>query len=168
MDEKNYELAIEAFELALKSDKEFVLALDDLAVCYKVMENFDKAIKYYLKSLSIFPECDFALMNLAAIYNLKSDFKTANNYYKKLIAYQPQNPEGYYGLGKNLIIDEDYTEAFQNVIKAHKIYIEENSDYQKDTEVLLELIFQQMKDAGKEKEFRKMASDANSKVIFSE
>lgn len=34
MRDKNYKLAIESFQMALKKDPKFVLALDDIAMCY--------------------------------------------------------------------------------------------------------------------------------------
>ena len=159
MEEEKYKLAIEAFEKALKKDGDFVLALDDIAASHRRLEKFDEAIKYYKRSLAIFPEGDFALMNIGVIYNLKKDYKTANEYYKKLIHFQPNNAEGFYGLGRNYYYLEDYENAMINIISAHKIYVAEKDVYAKDSEQMLGIIYQNMKEKGKEKDFIRIATE---------
>lgn len=166
MEEKKYDLAIESFGIALKEDKYFVLAYDDIAVCYRQMNDFDNAIKYYKKSLSIFPEGDFALKNIGVIYSLKSDFKTSNEYYQKFIKFYPQDAEGYFGLGKNQILQEDLENALVNIFIAHKIYLKENSAYIKDTETLESIIFKEMKKKGDEQKFIKIASENGININF--
>lgn len=168
MKDKKYDLAIESFEIALKNDKNFVLSNDDIAVCYRQMNDYDNAIKYYKKSLSIFPEGDFALKNIGVVYTLKSDFKTSNEYYQKLINFYPTDAEGYYGLGKNLILLEDLEKALLNVLKAHKIYIKENSAYTKDAETLESIIYQEMKKKGEEQKFIDIANENGITINFSE
>jgi len=70
MQAQNYKLAIEGLQLALKQDPKFVLALDDIAVCYRQLEDYDNAVKYYKKSLDIYPEGEYALMNIGVVYSL--------------------------------------------------------------------------------------------------
>lgn len=159
MEDGKFKLAIEGFEMALKKDEKFVLALDDMAASHRKLENFDKAIKYYKKSLAIYPEGDFALMNMGVIYNLKKDYKTSNEFYKKLIGFYPRSAEGYYGLGRNYAFLDEDENALINIINAHKIYVEEKSDYVKDSQQMLEVIFQMMKKKGKEKDFVRIASE---------
>lgn len=159
MEEKNYQSAIEHFNLALKEDDKFVLALDNLAMSHRRLEEYDKAISYYKKSLEIYPEGDFALTNIAVVYNLKKDYVTSNSYYQKLIDFHPDNPEGYYGLGRNLFITENYPESLVNLFKAHKIYVEQDSDYVKDSQQIISYIFNDMKEEGKEAEFRRIAAE---------
>lgn len=161
MEENNYQSAIENFNLAIKEDDKFVLAIDNLAMSHRRLEEYDKAISYYKKSLAIYPEGDFALTNIAVVYNLKEDFATSNSYYQKLIDFHPDNPEGYYGLGRNLFITKDYQESLVNLFKAHKIYVQEDSDYVKDSQQIIAYIFNDMKEDGKEAEFRKIAADNN-------
>lgn len=168
MKDKKYDLAIESFEIALKNDKNFVLANDDIAVCYRQMNDYDSAIKYYKKSLSIFPEGDFALKNIGVVYTLKSDFKTSNEYYQKLINFYPTDAEGYYGLGKNLILLEELEKALLNILKAHKIYLKENSAYAKDAETLESIIYQEMKKKGEEQKFIDIANENGITINFRE
>jgi tetratricopeptide (TPR) repeat protein len=154
-----HKLAIENFLMAIKRDENFVLAYDDLAVCYRKLEKYNDAIKYYKKSLEIYPEGDFALMNIAVVYSLKSDFKTAIGYYEKLIQYHPNNAEGYFGAGKNYFLLKNYEKALNNIFTAHRIYIEENSQYAKDSELVIGAIYQKMLEENKEELFKKIAKE---------
>jgi tetratricopeptide (TPR) repeat protein len=164
MRDKKYKLAIESLEISLKYDKNFVLAYDDIAVCYRQLNDFDKAIKYYKKSLDIYPEGDFALMNIGVIYSKKLDFKTAISYYEKLIKFQPKNAEGYFGAGKNYFSLKDYENALNNIFIAHRIYSEEKSEYVKDTEQIMSIIYQTLKSENKVELFNKIAEKNNIKI----
>ena len=159
MEEEKYKLAIKSFEKALKKDGDFVLALDDIAASHRRLEKFEDAIKYYKRSLAIFPEGDFALINIGVVYNLKRDYKTANEYYKKLVRFQPSNAEGFYGLGRNYYYLEDYENAIINIISAHKIYVAEKDEYAKDSEQMLGIIYQDMKEKGKKEDFIRIATE---------
>lgn len=161
---KNYKLAIEGLQLALKQDPNFVLALDDIAVCYRQLEDYDNAIKYYQKSLEVYPEGEYALMNIGVVYTLKSNFKTAIEYYEKLIKYQPNNAEGYFGAGKNYLALNNDDKALQDICIAHGIYTNEKSEYSKDTEMLMGAIYQKMIKENKEQIFKKIAAENNITV----
>ncbi len=161
MQAQNYKLAIEGLQLALKQDPKFVLALDDIAVCYRQLEDFDNAIKYYKKSLDIYPEGEYALMNIGVVYSLKSDYKTAIDYYERLIKYQPNNAEGYFGAGKNYLQLNNDEKALSDIFIAHRIYTENKSEYAKDTEMLMGAIYQKMVKENKEGIFKKIAAENN-------
>lgn len=164
MSAEKYELAIEGLLMSIKSDTNFVLAYDDLAVCYRQLKEYDKAIKYYKKSLEIYPEGNFALMNIAVVYSLKSDFKTAIEYYEKLKKYHPKDAEGYFGAGKNYFLSDDYEKALNNIFIAHRIYTNEKSDYIKDSEQLIRIMYQKLKQENKEDLFRKIAENNDIKL----
>lgn len=164
MNQNNYKLAVESFQLALKEDPDFVLALDDIAVSYRQLGDYENAIKHYKRSLEIYPEGNFALMNIGVVYTLKSDYKTAIGYYEKLIEYHPDNAEGYFGAGKNYFMMKDDEKALDNIFMAHRIYSNENSDYVKDSETLLSAIYQKMKSENKEDLFKKIADKNNVKI----
>lgn len=164
MRDEKYKLAIESLEISLKYDKSFVLAYDDIAVCYRQLNDFDKAIKYYKKSLEIYPEGDFALMNIGVIYSKKSDFKTAIEYYEKLFKFHPKNAEGYFGAGKNYFLVNDYENALNNIFIAHRIYSEDKSEYVKDTEQIMSMMYQKLKSENKEELFNKIAEKNNIKI----
>lgn len=161
MRNKNYKSAIENFQIALKQDPNFVLALDDMAVCYRQLEDYDNAIKYYKKSLDIYPEGEFALMNIGVVYTLKSDFNSAVAYYEKLIHYQPDNAEGYFGAGKSYFALNNDEKALNDIFIAHRIYTADKSDYTKDTEIIMGAIYQKMIKENKEDIFKKIAAENN-------
>ena len=158
---KNYKSAIEGLQIALKQDPNFVLALDDIAVCYRQLEDYDNAIKYYKKSLDIYPEGEYALMNIGVVYTLKSDYKNAIDYYEKLIKYQPNNAEGYFGAGKNYLAINDDEKALTDIFIAHRIYSTDKSEYSKDTEILMGALYQKMMKENKEALFKKIAAENN-------
>lgn len=164
MKQNNYKMAVESFQIAIKEDPNFVLALDDMAVCYRQLNDYDNAIKYYNKSLEIYPEGNFALMNIGVVYTFKSDYKTAISYYEKLIEYHPENAEGYFGAGKNYFMLKDDEKALDNLFMAHIIYSNENSEYTKDSEQLLSAIYQKLKSENKEDLFKKIAEKNNVKI----
>lgn len=161
MHAQDYKLAIESLQMALKKDPKFVLALDDIAMCYRQLKDYDNAIKYYKKSLEVYPEGDFALVNIGVVYTLKSDFKTALAYYEKLIKYDPNNAEGYFGAGKSNFALNNDEKALDQIFKAHIIYTTDKSDYIKDTETLMGAIYQKMKKENKEEVFKKIAAENN-------
>jgi tetratricopeptide (TPR) repeat protein len=164
MRNKNYKQAIESLLLSLNEDPDFVLAFDDIAVCYRQLDDYDNAIKYYKKSLAIYPEGNLALMNIGVVYSLKSDFKAAIEYYEKLIKFEPENAEGYFGAGKNYFLLNNDEMALDNIFLAHIIYTNENSEYTKDSEQLLGAIYQKMKSENKEDLFKKIAAKNNIKI----
>ena len=159
MNEGKYDFAIKAFNTSLKHDKNSVVALDNIAICYRRLDKFDKAIKYYKKSLAIFPEGDVALVNIGVIYTQKTEYKISCYYYKKLIEYYPSNPEGYFGFAKNLTLLNDYENALVNVIKAHFLYAEEESEYIIDSETLINIIYSAMEKNNKANDFIRIASE---------
>ena len=155
--EKQYDLVIENYGMALKYDSLYVPVIDNLAVAYKKKGDLDTAIKYYTKSLSIYPEGDFALMNIGVIYTLKSEYKISNEYYSKLIRLYPDNAEGYFGLGKNLALLKEFESALENIFIAHRIYEHEKSEYVNDTQKIIGMLYQEMKAVNKEEDFNKIA-----------
>jgi tetratricopeptide (TPR) repeat protein len=158
MQEKQYDLVIENYEMSLKEDSLYVPVIDNLAAAYKKKGDLDNAIKYYKKSLSIYPEGDFALMNIGVIYTEKSEYKISNEFCSKLIRLYPDNAEGYFGLGKNLFLLNEFESALKNIFFAHKIYQHEKSDYVNDTQKIIGMIFQEMKKVNKEEDFNKIAN----------
>jgi len=162
--EKKYDIAVESYEIALKYDSLFVPVIDNLAACYKKKGNLDSAIQYYNKSLNIYPEGDFALMNIGVIYTERSEYEKSNYYYKKLKRLYPDNAEGYFGLGKNLVLLNEFESALENIFMAHKIYQHENSNYANDTQKIIELIYYEMKKINKEDDFNKIAKKMSIKI----
>ncbi len=161
MDLGDYKNSIKEFKSAIKLDKNFVYAIDHLAISYRRQENFKTAIKYYLKSLKIFPEGDIALLNIAVIYSFLEDNDNSLKYYDYLKFFYPDNPEGYFGSAKLLFIKADYESALDNLFVAHRIYNETNSDYIKDSEQLMNLMFSKLNELNKQDLIDKKAKEHN-------
>lgn len=161
MENNDYNNAIKEFKTALKYDCNFVYAIDHLAISYRRLENYKTAVKYYKQSLDIFPEGDVALLNIAVSYSyLKDDENSIRNYAQLKFLY-PDNPEGYFGLAKMLFINGDYENALDNLFIAHRMYVESNSDYIKDSEQLISLMISKLKELDKMDLFDKKAKEYN-------
>ena len=161
---EKYDMAIKSYLKAFKADTMCVPVIDNLALCYRKKGDNDNAIKYYTKSLSIYAEGDYALQNIGVAYTEISEYSKSNQYYKKLTLLYPSNAEGYFGLGKNYLLLSDYENALENIFTAHKIYLNEKSDYSKDTEKLMSIIYQSMKKINKLEEFNKVANRIGLKI----
>ena len=74
-----------------------------------------------------------------------------------LIDLYPENPEGFFGKGKTLFLMEDYENALDYVFYCHKIYSAQTSEYVKDTEGLVSLIHDKLKEQNKLEIFFKKA-----------
>ncbi len=157
MRDKKYYFAIESFNIALLADSTFVPVLDNMAVSYKQLGDLENAIKYYNKSLEVYPEGEIALMNIGGIYTSVGEFELSNKYYLRLKTIYPNDPEGYFGLAKNYLLLEEYDKGIENISTAYKIYKKTKSNYIQDTEKIIEIVRQAMKEKGQEDEFNKLA-----------
>jgi len=149
MNKADYVNSIKEFKKAIKIDKDFVFAYDNLAISFRKQENYKKAIKYYKKSLEIFPEGDVALLNIAVAFSVLKDYDNSLKYYKEMIFLYPDNPEGYLGTGRMQFIKTDYANALENIFIAHRIYVETNSEYKNESEQLIGIMYSELKDKGK-------------------
>lgn len=161
MEEENYKSAVQEFKSAVKSDNNFVYAIDHLAISYRQLKNYKVAIKYYKKSLDVFPEGDVALLNIAVCYSFIDDVINSIESYKQLKFYYPNNPEGYFGLAKMLLLTSDYENALDNIFIAHRIYVETYSHYVKDSEQLMEIMFAKLTELNKTDLIKKKVEEHN-------
>ena len=161
MEEGNYTQSIKAYKKAIKIDDSFVYAYDHLAVSYRRQENFKKAIKYYQKSLDIFPEGHVAIFNMAVCYSFLKEYALSLEQYEKLSFLYPNDPEGYFGAGKIQYLLSNYESALNNIFTAHRIYIETESDYVKDSGKLINIMYAGLKEKDKLDLFRAVAKQHN-------
>ena len=148
-DQEDYKSALKDFSKAFKKDPSFIYAIDNIALTYRKLGNNKKAIKFYNKSLEIYPEGSFALQNIALAYSVSNDLKSAIVCYQKLTFFYPDNPEGYFGIAKIYTMAGEYEEALDYVFAAHKIYSINKSDYLKDSENLISIIYNKLKESNK-------------------
>ncbi|MDR1678367.1 MAG: tetratricopeptide repeat protein [Prevotellaceae bacterium] len=164
LEKQDYKAAVKHFEKAVKIDEKFAFAWDNIGMCYRRMDKYDKAIESYNKSLSIDPKGEMPLVNLPVVYELQKDYAKALDAYLKLQKIYPLNTEGFYGAGRILFLMEKYEEALPQMCTAFLLYVKQKSPYRADAEKIIGLIYQKMKEQGKENEFRKIMND--SKINF--
>jgi tetratricopeptide (TPR) repeat protein len=151
--------AIKLFRKAVKEDKSFVYALDNLGLAYRQSGDNKKAVKYYIKSLEVYPEGNFALQNLGVAYTYLNEMEKAVDTYRRLNFFYPDDPEAYFGIGRVLVLAGKYEDAIDYVFIAHKIYSSTNSDYIKDSEELALSIYNALKEQKKEDIFIQKAKE---------
>jgi len=159
MEKENYNKAIGYFKKALKADPNFILALDDIAACYRRKEDFATALQYYDKSLALFPEGDFSLTNIAVIYSLIGKYDKSIFYYAKMMQYYPESAEGYFGMARIYVMKDEPEKALRYIFQAHRIYLRESSDYTKDAEAIEKIILQMLQKVNKENFYHKLAKE---------
>ena len=157
-----YQLAVVHFENAVKTDPAFAFAWDNIGVCYRKLGEYDKAIKAYKKSIEIDPEGTTPLQNIAVVYRYKKEFKKAIDAYERLAVLNKNDPEVYYGLGQvyagNL---GELEKGLSYLCKAYNLYIEQKSPYRSEAEQMINAIYKEMKEKGKEKRFQEILAENN-------
>jgi tetratricopeptide (TPR) repeat protein len=164
LEAQNYKEAEKQFLKAIKEDPEWVYPLDDIGVTYRKMEDYKKAIKYYEKSLEIYPFGTYALMNEAIAYSNLGDIESAIGNYAKMINLYPDNPEGYYGTARMYYQSNDFEKALGYAFYSHNMYVAAGSEYTKDSEDLLKLLRDKMKEQNKLDIFDSLAAKFGVKI----
>lgn len=145
--------ALKAFSGAIRKDPYFIFAIDNAALTHRKLGDNKKAIKFYNRSLEIYPEGSIALQNLAIAYLSINDLKNAMECYQKFSYYYPGDPEGYFGIGRIYVAAGEYEKAMDYVFAAHRLYTKSNSDYVKDSQQLISVIYNKMREKNKLDEF---------------
>ncbi|SET47760.1 Flp pilus assembly protein TadD, contains TPR repeats [Hymenobacter actinosclerus] len=159
LEQQKYKEALPLFLQAIKLDRQFVKAHDHAAICYRKLQDFKKAATYYEKSLVIFPEGDLALLNMAVVQNLLEKPNAARTYFEKLRFFHPYNPEGYFGIGKMALVAGEFPAALDNLFRAHRLYTEQESPYVADSNKLIGLLYNSMKEKDQLALFRSKAQE---------
>lgn len=158
---QQYEKAIPFFSKAVKKDKNFAFAWDNLGYSYRKLDNYKKAVECYKKSLEIDPMGKMPLMNMAVAYQLDNDLDNALRAYQNYAKLYPDDPEAYYGLGRTYIFMENYEKALENTIKSYILYSNMNSPYKLDAEKHISIIYAEMEKQGKLDLFYQIAKENN-------
>ncbi|MCK8481828.1 tetratricopeptide repeat protein [Psychroserpens algicola] len=154
---QEYTSAIVLFNKAVKKDKNFAFAWDNLGYSYRKVNNFDEAIRCYETSLAIDPKGKMPLMNIAVAYSLKNDLTNALQAYENYKSIYDDDPEGYYGMGRILYFQKDYEPALENMIKAYYLYVEMDSPYNIDAQKHIGFIYSEMKELDQLEAFNRIA-----------
>jgi len=156
---EDYKGALKRYTMALKKDPVYIYALDNTGLTYRKLGDIKKAIKCYKKSLDLYPEGSFALQNLAYAYSALNDFQNALVCYQKMAFFYPDDPEGYFGIGKLYVSTGQYETAMDYVFTAHRIYIATKSDYVNDSEKLISVIYNKLREQNKLDVFNQKARE---------
>src|SRR5690606_20483732 len=161
---EDYEKASDLFKKALKEDKNFAYAWDNLGLCYRQMGEYKKAINAYEKSLKIEPSGSVPLMNLPIAYEYLKEYEKAIEAYKEFIKVFPEDPEGYYGIGRIYHLQGNYENAVEKTMKAFIMYNERNSPYARDAERNLSIFYSELIEKGNLELFNRIAKKYDIKI----
>lgn len=151
---EDYDKAIKFYRKALARDSIFAFAWDNLGLCLRKLGRYDEALVAYQKSLDIDSNGVMPLQNMAVVYNYKKQYEDAIKVYERLTAKDSTNPESYYGIGQIAAGQlHDYEKGLDNMCKAYNLYTRQKSPYRTDAEKMIQAIYSEMKNAGKEERF---------------
>ena len=107
------------------------------------------------------PKGKTPLQNIPVVYQFKKDYDKAIDAYNKLLEVFPEDPEGYFGIGRMHIIKSDLEKGLDNMCKAYNLYIKINSPYRVDAQTIIAEVYRKMKDKGQEELFYKILKNNN-------
>ncbi|WP_299675249.1 tetratricopeptide repeat protein [uncultured Dokdonia sp.] len=160
----DYDNAIKSYKKAVRKDKTFAFAWDMLGYSYRKNENYEEAITAYDKSLALDPKGKMPLTNKPIAYALLGNFDKAIEGYLEYIQLFPDDPEGYYGIGRIYRVKEDYENALDATMKAYIMYKEIESPYVRDAEANLSLYYKELKEKNKLEIWNKIAEEYNIQI----
>jgi tetratricopeptide (TPR) repeat protein len=114
---------------AIELDPLFVDAMDHLGMVYRRQNRLSEAEGIYLRSIGLNNRNTVPYQNLAIVYRMQNRLNDAFEQYKKIIQIDPDDPEGYYGMGELYYIDGDYDNSMIFIDKTIELYINLNSPY---------------------------------------
>ena len=117
-DERNYDLAIEAFTKAIEFNSDFAKAYTNRAVAYQCKGLFDRAIADHTKALELKPNLAEVYNNRGAAYGEQGDFDRAIADHTKAIELNPNHPEAYNNRGVAYYKKSDYNRAIEDYTQA--------------------------------------------------
>jgi tetratricopeptide (TPR) repeat protein len=161
---EEYPNAIVLFNKAVKKDKNFAFAWDNLGYSYRRLGNYTKAIECYQKSLALDPKGKMPLMNIAVAYQLNNDLESAKQAYENFKLFYNDDPEAFYGLGRIYYLDKDYEPALENMIQAYLLYTKMESPYNIDAQKHIAFIYNIYKDQDNLDEFYKITKKYNLEI----
>ena len=161
---EDYITAIILFNKAVKKDRKFAFAWDNLGYSYRRTGAYKKAIESYKKSLALDPKGKMPLMNIAVAYELDKDLDNSKKAYETYKKFYNDDPEAFYGLGRIYYLERDYKPALENMIQAYLLYVEMNSPYNIDAQKHISFIYNELKKQGNLDLFNKIAEKYNLKI----
>ena len=128
-EKKEFKEAVKLYLKAIEIDPGFCEAMDNLGVIYQKAGKTDEAIYWHQKSIDANFNDSSSHMNLAADFRLENRLRDAADEYNVMKRIDPDNPEGYFGLGSVYLTLGKNEEALQELKIAEKMYREKSSPY---------------------------------------
>lgn len=157
----DFKNAVVYFEKAVSYADTFAFAWDNIGICYRHLGEYDKALSAYQKSLSLVPNGIAPLQNIPVVYEFQKKYDAAIAAYKNLEKIYPDNPEGYYGAGRVLLITGNDTAALREMCRAYVLYDNQRSPYRTDAETMIQTIYSKMKGENRLDEFNEILKEFN-------
>jgi tetratricopeptide (TPR) repeat protein len=88
----------------------------------RAKERWNDALIAYKRAASLKSDLSEARFAIGEIYLLQSDYISAIIAYRDYVNLMPNDPAGYYGLGKALAARDRTSEAIANLEKARSLY----------------------------------------------
>ena len=123
---KQFELALDDYEKAIKLDKKFVEAYYNTGNTYKEMYQYETAIEWYKKAVMVNPRYFTAYCNMAMCYQNLQRFEDALEASEKAIAIEPRHHAAYNNKGFSLDILGRYEESIAAFKKGEELCPENN------------------------------------------
>jgi tetratricopeptide (TPR) repeat protein len=162
---QNYQKAVALYEKAVKEDKNFAFAWDNLGRSYRQLGKNKEAIKCYKKSLKIDPKGKVPLMNIAVTYSFLKDYDKAKKAYIQYGKVFENDPETYFGLGRIYTLEGDLENGLDNMMQAYLLYVKMESPYRKDAEKLIVAIAQELKKNNQTEILKKLSEKYKIQLI---
>ncbi|MEZ4875698.1 MAG: tetratricopeptide repeat protein [Flavobacteriaceae bacterium] len=158
--------AIKNYQKAVKIDKDFLFAWDNLGLALRKMDKLEESIEAYKESLRIDPVHSMALMNIGVAYNYIQDFDNAIKYYKILVENYPEDPEGPYGISLVYRNKGDIEQSLRYIFDAYRLYEQAKSPYLADAQRIIESLYADFEDENKVDTFKKIAKEKGMNLKF--
>lgn len=143
---QDFKNAQKHFSKAAAKDKNFTMAWDMLGKSYEKLKNNKEALAAYNKSVQVNPFGSVALINRAELYTRMGQKEKVTDALEKYVKTYPNDPDGYYKLGRAYHKLKDFEPALDNAMKAFKIYKKNNSPYSKEALVTITLLYNDLEE----------------------
>lgn len=117
----DYDKAIEAYNMAIILNPNFLECYFNRALCYYNKKNYDKAIEDYTRAIEIDPDNPLIYNNRGDAYYRKQDFEKAIADYDKAISLKKDYLKAYYNRGLAYACLQDYESAVENFTRVTEI-----------------------------------------------
>jgi len=118
-----YDDAIPVLRRAVELNPRLSDAYNDLAACYIQQQKWDQAIEALRRALANpqYLTADRAYVNLGNVYYVRHQYDLAEEQFRKVIDIVPQQPDGYFFLGRTLMAEGRVAEAREQFERAIKL-----------------------------------------------